>query len=324
MPQITVKDALGVNQTAALVTNTGAADPANSLPIVMANDVTVTGPAAQSVLNTDLLSGNVNGWYDCGPYQSASIQIVASAGITAGAVFFEQTNDTTLAPSGVAVRAYEAALINANPNVAAVTIAASTARIFNIPINARFIRVRISTAFVGGTVQAIGTFSQRPASYPTINVQQAVAGNFLTTVSGTVTANIGTGSIAAGTNAIGDIGLQYRANATGAASIRHIVSAATTNATSVKAAAGRIVGWNLSNNSASWRYVKLHNTAAAPTAGTGVVQTIAIPPNGLNVETIDGGIAFSTGIGFTTVTGAADTDATAVGANEIVGDLFFA
>lgn len=130
--------------------------------------------------------------------------------------------------------------------------------------------------------------------------------------------------LVAGSAAIGDVGLQYRANATGAASRNHFVSAATTNATSVKNAAGRVVGWCFSNTNAAWRYVKLHNTAAAPTAGSGVVQTIAIPPNGTSVVSIPGGVAFSTGIGLTMVTGAADADATAVGANDIVGDLFWA
>jgi hypothetical protein len=133
-----------------------------------------------------------------------------------------------------------------------------------------------------------------------------------------------TPALAAGTNLAGDVGQQYRANATGAASGAHIVSAATTNATSVKGSAGRVLGWSLSNNSAAWRYVKLHNQTTTPTAGTGVVRTIAIPPGGISNFTLEGGIAFSTGIGLTIVTGAADADATAVGANEVVGDLFFA
>lgn len=120
------------------------------------------------------------------------------------------------------------------------------------------------------------------------------------------------------------VGVQYVANATGAASATHIVSAATTNATLVKNAAGRVVGWSFANNSASWRYVKLHNQATAPTAGTGVVRTIGIPPGGLAQLSIPGGIAFATGIGLTIVTGATDADATAVGAGEVVGELVFA
>lgn len=143
-------------------------------------------------------------------------------------------------------------------------------------------------------------------------------------VSGTVTANIGTGSIAAGTAAIGDVGQQYRANATGAATRAHIVSAATTNPTVIKASAGRLVGGRLSNTTASWRYIKLHNQATSPTAGTGVIGTIGLPPNSTITPELEGGEAFTTGIAMTTVTGSADADATAVAAGDIVGDLFFA
>jgi hypothetical protein len=120
------------------------------------------------------------------------------------------------------------------------------------------------------------------------------------------------------------VGIQYRANATGAASGAHIVAAATTNATIVKGSAGRVLGWSLANTNAAWRYVKLHNQTTTPTAGTGVVRTIGIAPNSVSDFSIEGGIAFTTGIGLTTVTGSADADTTAVGAGDIVGDLFFA
>jgi hypothetical protein len=131
-------------------------------------------------------------------------------------------------------------------------------------------------------------------------------------------------ALVAGTAAIGDVGQQYRANATGAASGAHLVSAATTNATIVKGSAGRVLGWALANTNAAFRYVKLHNQTTTPTAGTGVVRTIAIPPNSLAQMKLEGGIAFSTGIGLTTVTGSADADTAAVGVGDIVGELFFA
>jgi hypothetical protein len=131
-------------------------------------------------------------------------------------------------------------------------------------------------------------------------------------------------AIPAGASAIGDVGVQYRANATGAASRTHLVAATGTNATIVKAAAGRVIGWNIANPTAAWRYVKLHNIATAPTAGAGVVQTIAVPPNSVNTQTLEGGIGFATGIGLTTVTGSADADATGVTASDLVIDLFFA
>lgn len=131
-------------------------------------------------------------------------------------------------------------------------------------------------------------------------------------------------ALVAGTALIGDVGLQVRASSTGAASIRHIVAAASTNATNAKASAGRVLGWSLCNTTAAWVYVKLHNTAGTPTAGASVAMTIGIPPNGRSEVDLIYGAAFSTGIAYTIVTGAADSDATAVTANAVVGDLFFA
>jgi len=143
-------------------------------------------------------------------------------------------------------------------------------------------------------------------------------------VVGTVTTSFTQPALVAGTAAIGDVGQQYRGNATGAASGTHLVSAATTNATVVKGSAGRVLGWFFVNTNAAIRYVKLHNQTTTPTAGTGVVRTIGIPANGVASFTLEGGIAFSTGIALTTVTGAADADNTAVGLNDIIGDIFFA
>lgn len=131
-------------------------------------------------------------------------------------------------------------------------------------------------------------------------------------------------ALVAGTAAIGDVGTQYRSNATGAALIKHVVAAASTNAQNVKASAGRLVGWSLSNTTAAWVYLKLHNTAGTPTAGAAVVGAIGIPPNGKSELQLDGGISFTTGIGLSIVTGAADADATAVTANAVVGDLYYA
>ena len=88
---------------------------------------------------------------------------------------------------------------------------------------------------------------------------------------------------------IGDVGIQVRANATGAASTTHLISAATTNATIVKA-----------------------------------VRTIAIPPNSMNNFHIVQGIAFTTGIGFTTVTGIEDNDTNPVLLSDLSIDIFYA
>ena len=143
-------------------------------------------------------------------------------------------------------------------------------------------------------------------------------------VQGTVTTSFTQPALVAGSALVGDVAHQYRGSATGAASGTHLVSAATTNPTVVKASAGRLLGYVLANNTAAMLFVKFHNQATAPTAGTGVVRTVGIPANGIVTFSLEGGIAFSTGIALTTVTGPQDGNSTAVTANDIVGDIFFA
>jgi hypothetical protein len=93
----------------------------------------------------------------------------------------------------------------------------------------------------------------------------------------------------------------------------------------VKASAGQVYGWAISNTNAAVRFVKLYNKASAPTVGTDVpVMTLAIPPSGQPyMASFDKGIAFGTGIALATTTGVADTDTAAVAANEIVVNLLF-
>ena len=127
----------------------------------------------------------------------------------------------------------------------------------------------------------------------------------------------------AGANVIGDVGIQYRANAAGAALTRHVISAASTNATIVKTAAGRLIGYRISNTNAAYRYVKLHNTASTPTAGSGVVQTIAVPPGASVAMAFGGGLSFTTGIGLTTTAGSSDSDTAVVASGDLIIDLFY-
>lgn len=103
----------------------------------------------------------------------------------------------------------------------------------------------------------------------------------------------------------------------------HLVSAATTNATSVKASAAKLCGWYISNSNVAARKVVFHNTAGTPTAGAGVYFTTTIPAGSAANVFSDRCITFPTGIAITTVTGLADTDATAVAANDLVINLFF-
>jgi hypothetical protein len=101
----------------------------------------------------------------------------------------------------------------------------------------------------------------------------------------------------------------------------HVVSAGSTNAVNIKASAGQVYGWSMYNNAAYPVYVKLHNTAGTPTAGSGVVKTIALPAGGGSNRDSDIGMAFATGIGISIVKDITDAGATAVLASDCVVDI---
>lgn len=168
----------------------GAALPAASRPVTLPNDVVVTGGSTIAALNIDLLTNVASGWFDAANYHSASIQIVGGAGITAGQIFFEQTNDISAANAGNFWPVDENSL-TPTPNIAALAITASTVRMFGGAVTSRYVRVRVSTAFTGGGVQAIAVFSQLPYFRQVQTVHQATAGNLQVTANGTVTANQG-------------------------------------------------------------------------------------------------------------------------------------
>ena len=105
-----------------------------------------------------------------------------------------------------------------------------------------------------------------------------------------------------------------------------LISAATTNATSVSATANTLLyGYYISNTNAAVRYVKFYNKASAPTVGTDTpVLTLAIPASGAANVSFPAGVNFTTGLAFATTTGAADSDTAAVAATEVIVNLAYA
>lgn len=97
-----------------------------------------------------------------------------------------------------------------------------------------------------------------------------------------------------------------------------INSAASTNATLIKATAGTLWSIVITNINAAARYVKLYNLTVAPTVGTSTpVLTIAVPTNGtVQVDGGSNGLRFSTGISLAITGAGADSDTTAVTALE--------
>jgi hypothetical protein len=132
--------------------------------------------------------------------------------------------------------------------------------------------------------------------------------------------------LAAGTAAVGDVGVQYRANATGAATLANVNCPATAAAQQLKSGAGRLLGLTLSNTNAAARFVKLFNAlSASVTPGTtSALAEIAIPPNRSIVWSLEGGAAFSTGITVMVTGGQGLTNNTAVTAGDVTGIALFA
>lgn len=252
-------------------------------------------------------------------------------------------------------------MVRSNANTVELTtgnLSAAPAYSWECSVNAyTHFRVR-ATAFASGT-QNIRILPGVYATEPIIATQS-------TAVTGTVTANLGTGGTAAtslgkaedAVAASGDTGVAVLAvrrdtpssdvsaagdyatlqvNATGSlwtaravstaggATSGRIKAAASTNATNLKASAGQVYGYHLFNRAAYEVFVKLHNKASAPTVGTDVpAWTISIPPYGGVAVSFSTGVVFGTGIGYQIVKGVADTDATAVAADDVHGFIAYA
>ena len=138
-------------------------------------------------------------------------------------------------------------------------------------------------------------------------------------VQGTVTTSFTQPALVAGTAAIGDVGIQYRANNTGAGTPTIINSPATPAVQTIKGAAGRLLGVVLNNSNATARFFKVYN-ATAPTLGTtAAVLDIPLPQNQPVVITFEGGIGFSTAITCAVTGGRGATNNTAITLDDVTG-----
>lgn len=238
-------------------------------------------PSGQSVNSASALNVDLLD-IDATQFRAISAQIT---GTFSGTVSWQGSND-----GGVTWVALSA------PSVAATGssyVASTTAPgMWLIPVSCRRVRLRM-TAYTSGTasLDAIGYYDDRnigqvTGSFPlssTTNVLQipsATAGGFNTT--------------------------------------HHLVSAASTNPTSVKGSAGTIGLITVSNKNAAPVYFKLYNKASAPTVGTDTpVMTILVPTNNTVTVPHATGLRLSTGIAYALTTGLAVADTGAVTAGDV-------
>ena len=145
-------------------------------------------------------------------------------------------------------------------------------------------------------------------------------------VTGTVTTSFTQPALVAGSAAIGDVGVQYRANATGAATLANVNCPATPAAQQLKTGAGRLLSLAVTNTATSARWIKIFNLAGASvTPGTTSATAEIGLGAGQTLEwSLEGGAAFSTGITVMVTGGQGLTNNTAVTAGDVTGMAFFA
>lgn len=125
----------------------------------------------------------------------------------------------------------------------------------------------------------------------------------------------------AGSSLIGRAAADATAATGGIPSTNRLLSASGSSgdATNVKASAGRVYAIQGANVRTSAVYLKLYNSASAPTAGSGTpVKTLYLPASSAFAFDWPLGLTFSSGIGFTLVTGSADNNSTSVTAGDIL------
>lgn len=177
-------------------------------------------------------------------------------------------------------------------------------------------------------IGSIATLPSIPAGANVIGgVTQSGTWNVATVSTVTAVTAI-TNALPAGTNNIGDVDVLTLPALANQATLNYsLVAANSTNATNVKNGAGVVYELSLYNNSAVIAYLKLYDSASAPTCGSGTpVARYLIPASasgaGSNV-TIPLGKTFPTGIGFCLTTGIGDADTGAVAASAYLVNLTY-
>lgn len=121
-----------------------------------------------------------------------------------------------------------------------------------------------------------------------------------------------------------EVSANYDSRAAGGAQVAKVLTAASTNATAVKASSGRLIGWSLANTTAAVKVVHVHNLAVAPTVGTSVPMfSIVLPPNAHKEAQFDAGLAMSTGISYSITGAIADLDTTVTAVGDVIGAFYY-
>ena len=98
-----------------------------------------------------------------------------------------------------------------------------------------------------------------------------------------------------------------------------LLSANSTNTTSVKASAAKLHSLYLSNTGVTVAYVKIYDKASAPNLASDVpVLRFLVPANGAAAHSLGNGYTLTLGLAFAIVGLAPNTDTTVVAANQVI------
>jgi hypothetical protein len=122
-----------------------------------------------------------------------------------------------------------------------------------------------------------------------------------------------------------EVGVGATAGQTGGLEVYSAISTAGVGGQNLKNAAGRVYGWDITNDSTSAAYVKAYNSSGTATVGTTTPKLrIAVPASGrVSLTPAGPGVAFSAGIAFGYAGAAADNSTAAVAASALITNLFY-
>lgn len=304
------------------------------------------------------LSATQSGTWTVGFSFGAGVELIDSGGTNKASI----SSGGALKVDGSAVTQPVSGTVTANAGTGTLAVSAGALQLAQASTTSGQTGPLVQGAVTTGS-PAYTTAQTSPLSLTTGGALRVDASATTQPVSGAVTANAGTGNFAtnlaqvggastatghgtasgslrvelptdgtgvvglnAGSSLIGKVNPQPQTS--GGLSAESLISAATTNATSVKASGGQVYSIYAHNTNASPRYLKLYNKASAPTVGTDTpFLRLPIPGNANGagfVLNTDMGVAMGTGIAFAITAGVADSDTTAIAANEVVVNLFYA
>jgi hypothetical protein len=254
-----------------------------SLKVTVMDDQGVVGfqslPIPIAVTDVQALNDDLIASLDVSQYKFISLQLTGNWVAT---ISFQGSNDGgTFYP-----------IVTSNPSGGLANGETSTTenRLVKVPTIYRFVRIR-ATAYSSGIIEGVA-FGHRDEN-----------SSGLIAAIGPVTLNPET------TKVIGTVNVADSP----AETYEQVITAATTNATSVTTGATKLRTISLVNGVATLRFFKIYDKASAPTVGSDTpVMTLTMSPNAPSPFTLpNGGLSLSLGFAYAMTLGVANSDTTA-------------